>query len=55
MEKHHNYVGKLTTATCIALKDGRTNGEMSAALKEYEEVDKELYNYLLSVNAKKYK
>ena len=50
-----NAIGKLTTATCIALKDGRTNGEMSAALKEYEEVDKELYNYLLSVNSKKYK
>ena len=50
-----NAIGKLTTATCIALKDGRTNGEMTTALKDYEEVDKELYNYLLDVNARKYK
>ena len=50
-----NAIGKLTTATCIALKDGRANGEMTAALKDYEEVDKELYNYLLDVNARKYK
>ncbi|MBQ7226538.1 MAG: hypothetical protein IJX02_08085 [Clostridia bacterium] len=47
-----NAVGKLTIANCVALRDGRTNGEMSSALKEYEQVDRELYTYLLEVNSK---
>ena len=43
-----NALGKLTVANAIALKDGKTNGELSAALKEYEEVERELYEYLVS-------
>ena len=48
-----NAIGKLTLANSIALRDGKVNGEMSSALKEYEAVDRELYNYLLDINAKK--
>lgn len=47
-----NAIGKLTLANCIALRDGKTNGEMAAALQEYNQVDNELYTYLLEVNAK---
>ena len=47
-----NALGKLTVANSIALRDGRTNGEMSSALKEYEQVEKELYASLVSVNVK---
>ena len=43
-----NALGKLTVANSIALRDGKTNGEMSAALKEYETVEKELYSYLIA-------
>lgn len=50
--KSLNALGKLTVANSIALRDGRTNGEMSSALKEYEQVEKELYASLVSVNVK---
>ena len=50
--KSLNALGKLTVANSIALRDGRTNGEMSSALKEYEQVEKELYACLVSVNVK---
>lgn len=40
-------IGGLTVANSIALKNGKTNGEMDKALKDYDKVDKELYNYLL--------
>ncbi|MBQ8332104.1 MAG: hypothetical protein IJX94_06375 [Clostridia bacterium] len=43
-----NALGKLTVANAIALKDGKTNGELSAALREYEAVERELYQYLVS-------
>lgn len=43
-----NALGKLTVANSIALRDGKTNGEMSAALREYESVEKELYSYLVT-------
>lgn len=49
-----NAIGKLTLANSIALKDGKVNGDMTSALKEYETVDKELYNYLLEINSKKH-
>ena len=45
--KSINAIGKLTLANSIALRDGKTNGDMSRALKEYEAVDKELYDFLL--------
>ena len=46
--KSLNALGKLTVANSIALRDGKTNGELKAALTEYETVDKELYAYLIS-------
>lgn len=46
-------VGKLTMANSIALRDGKTNGEMHMALEEYEAADKEMYEFLLEQNAKK--
>lgn len=45
-----NAIGKLTLANSIALRDGRTNGEMASALREYEKVDRELYNFLLEAS-----
>jgi type II secretory pathway component PulJ len=49
--KSINAVGHLTVANAIALRDGKTNGEMHSALDEYEAVDNEMYNYLLERNA----
>jgi hypothetical protein len=46
-----NALGKLTVANAIALKDGKTNGELSEALREYESVEKELYQYLISTRS----
>lgn len=43
-----NALGKLTLANSIALRDGKTNGEMSCALNEYKAVEEELYRYLIS-------
>ena len=51
--KSINAVGKLTEATAIGLVDGKLNGEIHSALKEYSTVDKEMYNYLLERNAHK--
>ena len=45
-----NAIGKLTLANSIALRDGRTNGEMASAMREYEKVDGELYDFLLRAN-----
>ena len=49
--KSVNAIGKLTEANAIAIRDGRTNGELHAALDEYEKVERELYQYLLEQNA----
>ena len=51
--KSINAIGNLTVANSIALRDGKTNGEMHAALSNYEEVDKEMYEYLLERNSKR--
>ena len=40
-------VGDLTLANAIALKDGKTNGEMHKALDEYEKVNKEMMDFLI--------
>ena len=40
-------VGKLTYADSIAIRDGKTNGEMKAAVEAYKKADKELYDFLL--------
>ena len=46
-------VGKLTYADAIAIRDGKTNGEMKAALEAYHKANQEMYDYLLEVNSKK--
>ena len=46
-------VGKLTVANSIALRDGKTNGEMHEAMDSYAEVKNEMYQYLLEQNSKK--
>lgn len=45
-------VGKLTYANAIAIRDGKTNGEMHEAMEGYAEVKEEMYEYLLEQNAK---
>lgn len=44
-------IGKLTYANAIAIRDGRTNGELKDALKDYHTVRDELYEYLLEQNS----
>ena len=51
--KSVNVIGKLTMANAIAIRDGRTNGELHAALEDYDKVNRELYDYLLEQNANK--
>lgn len=46
-------VGKLTYANAIAIRDGKTNGEMHEAMDSYAEVKEEMYEYLLEQNSKK--
>ena len=46
-------VGKLTYANAVAIRDGRTNGEMHEAMETYQENKAEMYEYLLEQNAKK--
>ena len=41
-------LGNLTVANSVALRDGKTNGELKQALKEFELVNEELYNSLIS-------
>ena len=43
-------VGKLTYANAIAIRDGKTNGEMHEALESYSESKEEMYNYILEQN-----
>ena len=51
--KSINAVGKLTYADAIAIRDGKTNGEMKDAMKTYAEVKDVLYEYLLEETSKK--
>ena len=51
--KSINAVGKLTYADAIAIRDGKTNGEMHEAMDAYTEVKQELYEYLLKQATKK--
>ena len=46
-------IGKLTYANAIAIRDGKTNGELKSAISDYNGIQKELYNYLLEQNSKK--
>lgn len=47
-------LGKLSVANSIALRDGRTNGELAAALREFEEAERQMYDYLVSSHAENY-
>lgn len=46
-------IGKLTYANSIAIRDGKTNGELKSAIADYNNTSKELYDYLLEQNSKK--
>ena len=46
-------IGKLTYADAIAIRDGKTNGEMKEAIEAYKKTDQELYEFLLEQNSKK--
>ena len=45
--KSLNAVGDLTLANSIALRDGKTNGELKKALKEYDSINKEITNFII--------
>ncbi len=45
-------VGKLTYADAIAIRDGKTNGEMKEAIEAYKKADQELYEFLLEQSVK---
>lgn len=51
--KSINAVGKLTYANAIAIRDGKTNGEMHDAMDSYNEMKTDMYNYLVEQNSKK--
>lgn len=46
-------VGKLTYADAIAIRDGKTNGEMKAAIEAYKKADEEMYEFLLEQTTNK--
>ena len=46
-------IGKLAYANSIAIRDGKTNGELKAGLKAYHEIQQETYDYLLERNSEK--
>lgn len=46
-------VGKLTYADAIAIRDGKTNGEMHEAMEAYSQVKDELHEFLLNQATKK--
>ncbi len=48
-------LGKLTVANSIALRDGKTNGQMGAALADYEQLEKELHRHLIAVHTGEYR
>lgn len=50
--KSINAIGDLTLANAIAIRDGKTNGELKHALKEYDDVTREMTDFIIenSVN-----
>lgn len=50
-----NALGKLSVANCVALRDGKTNGEINTALSTFEDADKKLYEYLVRTHSQMYK
>ena len=53
MMKSLKAIGELTVANAIAVKEGKTNGEMHKAMEDFEEVDKELFDFLIQNTVKK--
>ena len=51
MMKSINAVGDLTLANAIAIRDGKTNGELKKDLKEYDESSKEMLDFLIENSA----
>ena len=51
--KSINAIGELTQANAIALRDGKTNGELKKALKSYEEANKEMLDFLIENSTEK--
>jgi len=51
--KSINSIGKLTYANALAIQNQTLNGEMTEAMDIYEEINNELYEYLLEQNAHK--
>ncbi|HCY67613.1 MAG TPA: hypothetical protein DHU62_02600 [Firmicutes bacterium] len=46
-------IGRLTYADSIAIRDGKTNGEMKDAVQSYIAIKSELYDYLIDQNSKR--
>ena len=46
-------IGKLTYADAIAIRDGKTNGEMHEAMDAYNAVKDDMYEFLVEQNSKK--
>ena len=46
-------IGELCTANAIAIRDGKANGCMKSALKEFQSVDRELNAFLLESTVSK--
>ena len=46
-------IGRLTYADSIAIRDGKTNGEMKDAIQSYIAIKSELYDYLIDQNSKR--
>lgn len=44
-------LGELTEANSIAIRDGKTNGELKAALSDYTDISKELDEFLIEQTA----
>lgn len=44
-------IGKLTYANSIAIRDGKTNGELKEGIQAYNDVKEEMYEYLLEQNS----
>ncbi|MCM1225058.1 MAG: hypothetical protein NC548_62465 [Lachnospiraceae bacterium] len=46
-------LGELTEANSIAIRDGKTNGELKAALRDYTDLSRELDEFLIEQIADK--
>lgn len=53
MLKSLKAIGELTIANSIALKEGKVNGEMHKAMTNFEEVNEELFDFLIYNTAAK--